>query len=68
MYRVLLGKMREKNITQKMLSEFLDITERCLLNKLNGGSDFSIKQAKQIRGIVAPEMSLDELFKNVDEQ
>lgn len=67
MYRVLLGKMRERGITQKMLADSIGITERCLQNKLSGNSDFTIVQARAIRNYVAPEMTLDELFTPVTE-
>ena len=62
MYRVLIGKMAENNISRKQLAEKLGLTEKSVGAWINGTVNINLIQAKQVRDIVAPEMSLDELF------
>lgn len=62
MYRVLIGKMAENNISRKHLAEKMGITEKSVGAWINGTVNINLVQAKQVRDIVAPEMSLDELF------
>ena len=62
MYRVLIGKMAENNISRKQLAEKMGITERSVGSWINGTVNINLVQAKLVRDIVAPEMSLDELF------
>ena len=62
MYRVLIGKMAENNISRKQLAEKIGITEKSVGAWINGTVNINLIQAKQVRDIVAPEMSLDELF------
>lgn len=62
MYRVLIGKMAENNISRKQLAEKIGITEKSVGAWINGTVNINLIQAKQVRDIVAPGMSLDELF------
>ena len=62
MYRVLIGKMAENNISRKQIAEKMGVTEKSVGAWINGTVNINLLQAKQIRNIVAPEMSLDELF------
>ncbi|MBW6408796.1 helix-turn-helix transcriptional regulator [Clostridium weizhouense] len=48
MYNRLKGLMTEKNITQNELSKLLEISISTLNFKINGKSDFSIKEAKKV--------------------
>ena len=62
MYRVLIGKMAENGISRKYLAEKMGVTEKSVGAWINGTVNVNLLQAKQIRDIVEPRMSLDELF------
>ena len=62
MYRVLIGKMAENNISRKQIAEKMGVTEKSVGSWINGTVNINLLQAKQLRDIVAPEMSIDELF------
>lgn len=63
MFRVLRGEMVKADLTIIRLAEELEISEKSLRNKLNGTTEFSWSEVLKIRKIVAPTMSLEELFK-----
>lgn len=48
MYSKLKGLMTEKNVTQQELAEILEMSITTLNFKINGKSDFSIKEAKKV--------------------
>lgn len=62
-FRVLRGEMVKAGLSVVRLSEELGISEKSLRNKLNGITEFSWNEVLKIRKIVAPAMSLEELFK-----
>ena len=66
MYRELLGEIVKRGLSKKELAKEIGITEKTLFNKLNGKSDFTWSEIKKIRNIVAPNISLEELFKTTD--
>lgn len=63
MYRVLRGEMVKADISVHDLAIKIGITERSLRNKINGITAFTWNEVLEIRGLVSPEMSLEELFK-----
>ena len=63
MYRTLRAEMVRANLSVKQLAMKISITERSLRNKINGITEFSWTEVKHIRDIVAPNMTLEELFK-----
>ena len=66
MYRELLGEMVKRGITRNEIAQKLEITPKSLFNKINGKTEFTWKEVKAIRKIVAPEKTLEELFKEVE--
>ena len=66
MYRELLGEMVKRGITRNEIAQKLGITPKSLFNKINGKTEFTWKEVKAIRKIVAPEKTLEELFKEVE--
>lgn len=62
MYSFLREVLRIKGITIIELAKMIGISEKSMRNKLNGVTEFTWSEAKAIRAIVAPGMSLDELF------
>lgn len=60
MYDKLKGLMKENHITQTELAEVLNITVSTLNFKLNGKSDFTIKEAKKISQLF--DKPIDEIF------
>ncbi len=67
MYRILRAEMVRADISVKELAMKIGITERSLRNKINGVTDFTVTEARKIRPIVSPDMSLDDLFQKCDE-
>lgn len=66
MFRVLLGKMTEFDISFKMLSENVDMSEKVLKQCIKTGErEIRLSEAVRIRDYVAPDMTIDELFKPV---
>lgn len=63
MYRTLKAEMVRANISIKQLAIRIGITERSLRNKINGKTEFLWSETLKIRKIVAPDMSLEELFR-----
>jgi len=60
MYNKLKGLMKEKDITQEELSKMLKISLSTLNFKINGKSDFTIAEAKEISGIF--KRGIEEIF------
>lgn len=63
MYKDLRIEMYRASITILALSAELGISEKTLRNKINGTTEFTWPEVVKIRKIVAPGMSLDDLFK-----
>jgi len=62
MYSTLKAEIARSGRTQKELAELADMTETSLSLKINGKRDFRYKEMRKIRGAVAPNMTIDELF------
>lgn len=62
MYSTLKAEMARKSVTIKNLAESLGKREATISNKINGKSDFTLSEAKEIKEILSVEMPLDELF------
>lgn len=55
--------MVKAGLTIYQLADMIGISEKSLRNKLNGITEFTWKEVILIRNIVAPTMSLEDLFK-----
>ena len=62
MYQYLINEIMKSNIKISKLAIRIGMTEKTLRNKLNGKTEFSWPEVLQIRNIVAPEVTLEELF------
>lgn len=67
MYSFLRGEMIKAGISIASLSTRIGISEKSMRNKLKGETAFTWNEATAIRGIVSPQMGMEELFKT-DEQ
>ncbi|ENY8527176.1 helix-turn-helix domain-containing protein [Clostridioides difficile] len=67
MYRELLGEMARNDLNRKKLASKLGVSPKTLSNKLKGNTEFTWKEVKQIRDIVAPNKTLEELFRHEKE-
>lgn len=65
MFRVLRGEMVKADLTIAQLADRIEISEKSLRNKMNGVTEFTWSEVLIIRKIIAPTMSLEELFKTV---
>lgn len=60
MYSKLKGLMVEKKITQQQLAQILEMSITTLNFKINGKSDFNVKEAKKVSNFFGK--TLDETF------
>lgn len=66
MFRVLLGKMTELDISFEELSKNVDMSVKVLKQCIKTGErPIRLSEAVMIRNYVAPDMTIDELFKPV---
>lgn len=62
MFSSLQAEIRRKGMSAKDLSHLTQINYCTLLNKLKGRTEFTRAEMCRIKAVVAPHMSLDELF------
>jgi DNA-binding XRE family transcriptional regulator len=67
MYRNLKGEIIKANLTIAKLAIKIGVTEKTLRNKINGETEFSWSEVLKIRKIVAPHLTLEELFEKANE-
>ena len=60
MYSKLKGLMVEKNITQQELAQILQMSITTLNFKINGKSDFNVKEAKKVSNFFGK--TIEEIF------
>ena len=63
MYQILETLLIRKRIKKKDLANFLNIQPTTLSFKLNGKSDFTLKECKKICELLETDMDISELFK-----
>lgn len=63
MYRVLKGEMVKAGMTVPKLAEKIGVSERTLRNKIAGKTEFLFSEVLEIHKVIAPELSMDVLFK-----
>lgn len=66
MYPNLNAEMSRRNITRGMLAKELGVTLSTLCLKLNGKYKLTLPECKQIKAFLNVNISLDELFEEVD--
>lgn len=62
MYANMTIELRRKNITNRAVAELIGSTEKTVVNKLNGASDFTVSEAILINENLLPEFKLSYLF------
>ena len=58
MYGNMVRELRKKNITNKAVAELIGTTEKTVVNKLNGPSEFTISEAMAINENLLPEFTI----------
>lgn len=66
MYRCLKGEMVKSGLSIAVLAEKVGVSEKTMRNKLHGRTEFTWSEINKIKGFVAPNMLLEELFKSDD--
>lgn len=51
--QMLKGKFREKNLNYEEVAKMLDISIATLSNKMNGASEFTIKEVRNLKEILS---------------
>lgn len=64
MYQNLNEILFRKGVSNKKLAEMLNITEKTLWNKLNGQTEFSLREALIICSTICPEYRMEYVFRN----
>ena len=62
MHKNLRAEMVKAEMTQRVLSRITGISISALSKKINGGSEFTFRECRQIKEALKSEMSIDELF------
>ena len=66
MFPVLVAEMAKKKVNRKQMSEFLDIGEKALRNKLDGKVAFTWPEVCKIQETFFPYIELKRLFGSED--
>jgi plasmid maintenance system antidote protein VapI len=62
----MITELRRKNITNKAVAELIGSTEKTVVNKLNGTSEFTVSEAMSINVNLLPEYRLSYLCTPTD--
>lgn len=57
----MITELRKKNITNKAVAELINTSEKTVVNKLNGTSEFTVSEAMAINTNLLPEFKLSYL-------
>lgn len=57
----MISELRKKNITNKAVAELINTSEKTVVNKLNGTSEFTVSEAMNINANLLPEFRLSYL-------
>lgn len=63
MYSILKNEIKKTNYNTTKLAALIGVTEKTLKNKINGKTEFHWFEILKIHIIIAPHLSLEELFK-----
>jgi len=61
-YSTLIGEIAKAHINYTDIASILGVTRDTLRNKLKGKSEFTIKEAFEIKAVFFPAIPLEELF------
>lgn len=56
------NELQHKNVTRRAVAKMLGLSEKSIVNKMNGTSEFTIGEALMIRREILPEFTFDYLF------
>lgn len=63
----MIHELRRKNITNKAVADVINASEKTVVNKLNGTTEFTISEAMAININLLPEFRLSYLCANTDD-
>lgn len=64
----MISELRRKNITNKAVADVINSSEKTVVNKLNGTSEFTISEAMAINVNLLPEFKLSYLCAVTDQR
>lgn len=64
----MISELRKKNISNKAVAELIGSSEKTVVNKLNGTSEFSVSEAMMININLLPEFRLAYLCTTTDDR
>lgn len=64
----MISELRKKNITNKAVADLIGSSEKTVVNKLNGTTEFSVSEAMKINVNLLPEFRLAYLCAPTDDQ
>lgn len=64
----MISELRRKNITNKAVAEVIGSSEKTVVNKLNGTTEFTISEAMSINVNLLPEFNLSYLCATTDDR
>lgn len=66
-YPILVGEIAKRGIKKRVIAQSIGICDKSLSNKLSGRVPFTWPEVKAIRYRFFPDMTPDELFRQVDD-
>ncbi len=67
-FTTLKAEMARKEVTGLDIANVLNISSKSIYNKINGVTEFTLKETAIIRDSFFPYMTIDELFGNIKEK
>ena len=68
LFPILTGEIAKRGIKKKAIAQSIGVCDKALNNKLTGKSPFTYSEARTINRQFFPDMSIDELFAEAEEQ
>lgn len=66
MHKNLIRILKEKNVTNKSLALLIDVSEKTVGWKLQGKTEFTIREAMKIHEAFAPEYRMEYVFESFE--
>lgn len=67
MLKNLLAEMIRKDVTRQQIADLLNLSYNTVSTKLNGHYEFSVEEARKIKSVFFPDLTIEYLFSKDEE-